>query len=275
MTFRSYVVAASLGITFAGACLESGSALDQGTRVVPTQLPALTTRADCQDGALSPTARDWAAMSRVFAVGMVVEMRPASGPWASVHGGEPIEACTDPAMLGIDLVLEDVQATLPDFAHEIVVRVTAHELAVWAVQPSVSEDVVEWRDEAGTTGVGYGMQVGGFLVDSPEAGTFLSIGPLTWIAEDGTLRFQRGPYHDECPNALPSDVEFRTFAAVAGALRGAHPETGVDRSFADFLWARSSLCTESTAAVPCVEFESSGTECPDGLACDEATMTCR
>lgn len=240
-------------------------------------LPALAGQAECESGADVPSAEDWAAQAHTIAIGTVVEIRPAMGPWTTLLGGQSIDACDEPARYGIDIVLDDVRATAGRLGTEIVVRVTAHELANWSVLPSVTEDAVEWRDDAGVSGVGYGMRVGGFLARAAEPEFFVSIGPLFWAEDDGTLRFQRGPYQDHCPEALPAGVEEKTFEELAGDLTDATYSTpeGLD-SYVDYVWARSSLCGDAPPEpLPCIEFEPGEVECPDGLTCDERTMTCR
>lgn len=270
-------ISIALAVAATAALLVSCSQSETETRVgTALQLPRLTTDGDCApEGTPTPTAADWAADAETVAIGTVVEMRPAGAPWVTLLRRESVADCDAPSQQGLDVVLEEVRATSDGTPDEIVVRITAPELLTWASQPTFDGDVVEWPDGEERGGIGYGMQLGGFLIQAQD-GVYVSTGPM--FAEDsrGELAFQGSPLHDRCPGALPSDVDGISFAALVAAV-GAVPADDLDalRAWAERRYASSSLCGDPPPnSTRCREYEPGQFECPDGLECDEETMTC-
>jgi hypothetical protein len=237
--------------------------------------PVLAGHADCDDSE-GPSLARWVSWADAVAIGTVVELRPADGPWITSRGAQAVDDCELPGLQGVDLVLEEAEHLVGVGSDSLVIRIPAVYLDSWAVMPTVRDDVVEWIDDDRTSGLAPGMRVGGFLTSTEGVDALFPIAPFLWI--DGeVVAVQRTLGTEDCPGSRPIDaLGGMTPASAREAL--AVGELGSLRSEQEelmrFFHARTNYCNDTPPEpFPCRENDGRY-YCPDDLVCDTRTMTC-
>lgn len=241
----------------------------------PLSFPLIAVEADCDDSS-GPTLAEWVGSADVVALGTVVELRAAPNPWVTVRGGQPVDECEVPARRGIDLVLERATYLAGSGADTLTVRIAAADLSTWTLQPTVTDDVVEWVDDARTSGLEPGMRVGGFLSAAEGTDIFFSIAPFLWL-DDETVAVQRNVGTEDCEGSRPIDGLAGLTVERSGEIL-AEGELGSTRAdvtdWVSSRYAQSNFCDDDPPEpFPCRESDGHF-YCPDDLVCDTDRMIC-